>query len=156
MAKHKQEKMDKRGWPLFMKLLGTYIELTRFPELPAKPKLNTNYEYWPEGAVCANGKPYHGCIRLGSENKLMICFSGGGVSVDEYTAARPQAVGGKGQMFYSEDVTFGDIVPKIGTYGRSKKSPFRDWSLLFVPYANGDFHSGTGEIGRASCRERVY
>ena len=99
MAKHKQEKMDKRGWPLFMKLLGTYIELTRFPELPAKPKLNTNYEYWPEGAVCANGKPYHGCIRLGSENKLMICFSGGGVSVDEYTAARPQAVGGKGQMF---------------------------------------------------------
>ncbi len=146
MAKHKQEKMDKRGWPLFMKLLGTYIELTRFPELPAKPKLNTNYEYWPEGAVCANGKPYHGCIRLGSENKLMVCFSGGGVSVDEYTAARPQTVGGKGQMFYSEDVTFGDIVPKIGTYGRNKKNPFRDWSLLFVPYANGDFHSGTGDL----------
>ena len=99
MAKRKTHKEDRRGWPLFNRLLADYIELTRFPELPEHPKQGKNYEYWPEGALCANGNPYHGCVRLGSANKLMIGFSGGGVSVDEHTAARPQRVGGKGEMF---------------------------------------------------------
>ena len=87
MAKRKTHKEDRHGWPLFNRLLADYIELTRFPELPERPKQGKNYEYWPEGALCANGNPYHGCIRLGSTNKLMIGFSGGGVSVDEHTAA---------------------------------------------------------------------
>ncbi len=146
MAKRKTHKEDRKGWPLFNRLLADYIELTRFPELPERPKLNKNYEYWPEGALCANGNPFHGCIRLGSANKLMIGFSGGGVSVDEHTAARPQRVGGQGEMFYSDDVRFGDIIPRIGTFGRSKKNPFREWNLLFVPYATGDFHCGTGDF----------
>ncbi len=146
MTKRKTYKEDRSGWPLFNRILADYIELTRFPELPESPKLGKNYEYWPDGALCANGNPYHGCIRLGSSNKLMIGFSGGGVSVDEYTAARPQRIGGKGEMFYSDDVRFGDIIPRIGTFGRSKKNPFRDWNLLFVPYATGDFHCGTGDF----------
>lgn len=146
MAKRKSQKEDKTGWSLFNRILSGYIELTRFPELPPNPKIGKNYEYFPEGALCANGNPYHGCIRLGSENKLIIGFSGGGVSVDEYTAARPQRVGGTGQMFYSDDVRFGDIIPRIGTFGTGKKNPFRNWSLLFVPYATGDFHCGTGDL----------
>ena len=140
MAKRKTHKEDRKGWPLFNRILADYIELTRFPELPESPKQGKNYEYWPESALCANGNPYHGCIRLGSANKLMIGFSGGGVSVDEHTAARPQRVGGQGEMFYSDDVRFGDIIPRIGTFGQSKKNPFREWNLLFVPYATGDFH----------------
>ena len=146
MAKRKTHKEDRKGWPLFNRILADYIELTRFPELPESPKQGKNYEYWPEGALCANGNPYHGCIRLGSANKLMIGFSGGGVSVDEHTAARPQRVGGQGEMFYSDDVRFGDIIPRIGTFGQSKKNPFREWNLLFVPYATGDFHCGTGDF----------
>ena len=146
MTKRKTYKEDRSGWPLFNRILADYIELTRFPELPESPKLGKNYEYWPDGALCANGNPYHGCIRLGNSNKLMIGFSGGGVSVDEYTAARPQRIGGQGEMFYSDDVRFGDVIPRIGTFGRSKKNPFRDWNLLFVPYATGDFHCGTGDF----------
>lgn len=146
MAKRKTHKEDRKGWPFFNRILADFIELTRFPELPNRPKQGKNYEYWPDGALCANGNPYHGCIRLGSANKLMIGFSGGGVSVDEYTAARPQRVGGQGEMFYSDDVRFGDIIPRIGTFGQSKKNPFRDWNLLFVPYATGDFHCGTGDF----------
>ena len=60
MAKRKTHKEDRRGWPLFNRLLADYIELTRFPELPERPKLGKNYEYWPDGALCANGNPYHG------------------------------------------------------------------------------------------------
>lgn len=146
MAERKSQKEDKSGWSLFNRLLGGYIELTRFPELPHHPRIGKNYEYFPPNTLCANGNPYHGCIRVGSENKLIIGFSGGGVSVDAYTAARPQRVGGTGRMFYADDVRFGDIIPRIGTFGTSKKNPFRDWSLLFVPYATGDFHCGTGDL----------
>ena len=146
MAKVKERKPDMKGWPLINKALYTYINLTRFPELPEKPAVGKNYEYHPEGAVCANGEPYHGCLRLGKENKLMIAFSGGGVSFDEYTAARPNTVGNSGQTFYSQEVFFADIVMKLGTYGRSRQNPFRDWSILFVPYATGDFHCGTNDF----------
>lgn len=146
MAKRETHKEDKSNWPLFNRLLYSYIELTRFDELPENPKIGKNYEYWPEGCLCANGNPYHGCIRLGSKNKLIIGFSGGGVSVNEYTAARPQRIGGKGEMFYSDDVRFADIVPKVGTFGKGKKNPFKEWNLLFVPYATGDFHCGMGDF----------
>lgn len=146
MSRHETPKEDKSGWSLFNRLLSAYIDFTRFPDLPDNPRIGKNYEYFPKGALCANGSPYHGCIRLGSENKLIIGFSGGGVSVDEFTAARPQRVGGTGMMFYSDDVRFGDIIPRVGTFGRSKKNPFRDWSLVFVPYATGDFHCGTGDL----------
>ena len=154
MAKRKTHKENRKGWPLFNRLLADYIELTRFPELPEHPKQGKNYEYWPDGALCANGNPYHGCIRLGSSNKLMIGFSGGGVSVDGHTAARPQRVGGKGEMFYSDDVRFGDVILRMGTFGQSKKNPFRDWSLLFVPYATGDFHCGTGDFPYTDLNEK--
>ena len=66
--------------------------------------------------------------------------------MDEHTAARPQRVGGKGEMFYSDDVRFGDVVLRMGTFGQSKKNPFRDWNLMFVTYATGDFHCGTGDF----------
>ena len=89
MAKRKTHKEDRKGWSLFHRLLADYIELTRFPELPERPKQGKNYEYWPDDALCANGNPYHGCIRLGSANKLMIGFSGGGVSVDETKVSDP-------------------------------------------------------------------
>ena len=123
MAKRKTHKEDRKDWPLFHRLLGAYIELTRFPELPDRPKQGKNYEYWPEGALCANGNPYHGCIRLGSANKLMIGFSGGGVSVDAHTAARPQRVGGKGEMFYSDDVRFGTSFSDWGPSDSPKRIP---------------------------------
>ena len=38
MAKRKTHKEDRKGWPLFNRILADYIELTRFPELPERPK----------------------------------------------------------------------------------------------------------------------
>ena len=36
MAKRKTHKEDRKGWPLFNRILADYIELTRFPELPER------------------------------------------------------------------------------------------------------------------------
>ena len=44
MAKRKTHKEDRRGWPLFNRLLAGYIELTRFPELPELPESSESDE----------------------------------------------------------------------------------------------------------------
>ena len=44
MAKRETHKEDKSNWPLFNRLLYSYIELTRFDELPENPKTGKNYE----------------------------------------------------------------------------------------------------------------
>ena len=42
MSKRKTHKEDRKGWPLFNRILADYIELTRFPELPERPKQGKN------------------------------------------------------------------------------------------------------------------
>lgn len=148
MTKHRVEKEDTSGLTIGRRLMLWYAGVMRLPELPQDPRLGKGYEVWPTGAVSADGTPYHGCLRLGCENKLMIAFSGGGVSVNAYTAARPQRLDGdmNTEMFYSERVRFGDLMLSQGVYGRDRKNPLRDWNVLFVSYATGDFHCGTGDF----------
>lgn len=148
MTKHRIEKEDVSGLSPKRRLMLRLAEAARLPELPQSPRLGKGYEIWPAGTVCADGTPYHGCLRLGCENKLMIAFSGGGVSVNEYTAARPQRLDAdeNSEMFYSERARFGDLILSRGVYGRSRKNSFRDWNVLFVPYASGDFHCGTADF----------
>ncbi len=143
MSKRKIDHPDIKQWARKDRLLYRIMNPLRFPEMPENPKRNKNYEYWPEGAVTAEGLPTYGCLRLGTENKLIISFCGGGVSFDEFTAARPNKLGTKEkQVFYAVEAEAADLVLRIGTNGRSKKNPFRDWSILLLPYTTGDFHCG--------------
>ena len=108
------------------------------------------YKFYPEGAVCSDGSRYHGLFRKGRENKLLIVLDGGGFAYDKYTAARPS-----GDSFDENNPTFYDAwcKPDKNAYARlsmfhekCRKSPFYGWSMLYVPYASGDFHGGAGEF----------
>ena len=117
------------------------------PVLPCDPAVETWYSFYPEQAVCGNGEPYHGCLRIGTENKLCILFSGGGVSVNAYTAAnpenlfRPQSAG-----FYSNDVFLvADLFAYMGIGKAFDGNPLNHWTVLYVPYASGDFHIGDND-----------
>ena len=77
-------------------------------------------------------------MRIGSENKLVVYFFGGGVSITEETSR-----GGK--EFFAEDMLGQDYIATWGIGSDDASNPFRDWSFLVIPYASGDFHSGTGE-----------
>ena len=139
-------KPDMTGWSLGTKLSYHLIDWLRWPEMPAQPKIGKNYEFWPEGSITAEGNPTYGCIRLGTENKLMISFCGGGVSINEFTAARPGRTGAADPNFYSVEPNAADLLMKFGTNGTSKKNPFRNWNYLVLPYTTGDFHCGRGEF----------
>ncbi|WIM38484.1 pectin acetylesterase-family hydrolase [Paenibacillus sp. PK4536] len=112
--------------------------LISFPELKGSPKLGEWYAITPEEAKSSDGSAWNGFIRLGNENKVMVYFFGGGASINEYTAAHPK-------NFYADTVKNQDFVAKMGIASDIENNPFKDWTILVLPYSTGDFHSGTGE-----------
>ena len=112
--------------------------LMKHPELEGEPEVGKWYRITPESAKSSSGTEWHGIFRKGSENKLVVYFFGGGVSITEETSR-----GGK--EFYAEDMTGQDFVATWGIGSGDEANPFKDWSFLVIPYASGDFHSGTGE-----------
>ena len=108
-------------------------------------RTGTWFELAPEDAVCSNGKPLVSRMRVGTENKVLVFFYGGGISLNEYTAARPY-VGMTIDIepgFYAAD-TDGEIPDwcGVGIGDDVGFNPFRSWSIVVVPYTTGDFHVG--------------
>lgn len=112
------------------------------PELKGEPKEGKWYRITPEQAIGADESKWHGLIRKGNENKVLVYFYGGGVSINEYTAARPIRFGEEG--FYSIG-NIGDGLELDGISSKNSANPFKDWTVLVLPYNTGDFHTGTGE-----------
>lgn len=124
-----------------------YPDMKSLRESPANPETGVWYSVRPEGAVSADGSSWHGRIRFGTENKLMLYFLGGGVSLDEYSAARSYtAVGGDAFYFDRDDGVSGRRV-EGGIAGNGVQNPFRNWTVAVFPYTTGDFHAGAGEAG---------
>jgi len=123
---------------------------TTFAELGSEPVKEGNlYLVTPEGAVTSTGSQWIGGFKKGSENKLVIYFFGGGVSVDAFTAAHGISKHA-GEFFYFDDMSFWKdaAYPCFkGAFGSDLESnPFKDWSIVLLPYTTGDFHIGTGDF----------
>ena len=110
----------------------------RHPELQGEPETGKWYRITPEKAKSSDGSEWHGLLRLGTENKVVVYFFGGGVSINGYTSER-------GKEFFATTAQVQDFVASGGIGSDSEENPFRDWTFLVLPYASGDFHSGTGE-----------
>ena len=112
--------------------------LVKHPELTGEPEVGKWYRITPEGTKTSDGSEWHGLIRLGTENKVVVYFFGGGVSITGETSE-----GGK--KFYATTAGIQDFIVSGGISSDSETNPFKDWTFLVLPYATGDFHSGTGE-----------
>ncbi len=112
-------------------------------ELSGTPEIGKWYAITPEGAKAADGKPWHGLLKLGTENKVLVYFFGGGASTDAYTAARPHSVK---DGFYNAATKDMDFIVHMGIAANQKQNPFRNWTVLAMQYATGDFHCGNGEF----------
>ena len=122
----------------------------KVPELSGTPEVGQWYSVTPPNATAAAGGQATGLIRRGNENKVFIQFYGGGVSVNEYTAARGN-LNDKEHGFYSDtlDVTAAGVVQVLAamTFGAPiEDNPFKDWTYVVIPYATGDFHAGMGDF----------
>jgi len=136
-------------------------------DIPEDPEKNTWYVYRPEGCICSDGFPYYSIMRVGTANKLMVLFCGGGVALDAYSAARPNQLtpeAGKTTFYMGSCAVMGYFYGRNGIASVDKENnPFKDWSVVVVQYATGDFHCGTNdfayedeELGSGVCHHRGY
>ena len=123
----------------------------RFPELRGAPQYGKWYRITPKGTCSSDGSPWHGMFKLGRENKVLLYFYGGGASVDAYTAATPSC-------FYTDraDPLDWNQARQFhrGILSAHPANPFRDWTVIAVPYTTGDLHVGAGEFVYAGRRGR--
>lgn len=135
--------------PLWLKVLTPYLKKKRLPELEGKPETGKWVRIPLEGCLAANDEKTYADFRQGSENKLLIFFMGGGVSWNEYTAARPASLYSKDRNlgFYTIHMDlFTDLRLHSGIFAERKENPFLAWSKLILIYDTGDFHAGTGDF----------
>ena len=134
------------------RLLVGLLKMTQFPQIPSEPKAGKWYGIPLKGCVSSDGKEAHAGFRKGTENKLVILLFGGGVSWNEFMAARPNSVYGNPDKisFYAcgDGGLVADLAARIGIHTLSKKesNPFRNWNMLAIPYTTGDFHCGAGDF----------
>ena len=107
------------------------------------------YYLEPEGIISANGTPVKSCIKIGEESdKLIVLFYGGGISIDEYTASHPFTTTDfiNEQGIYAPDIS--GMIPDLCASGLGSgrdDNPFRDWSVIIIPYTTADYHIGTAD-----------
>ena len=113
-------------------------------ECPASPKPGVWYKLTPEGEAESDGSRWHGQIRFGTENKLMVYLLGGGVSLDAYSAARSASSAGDDGFYYDRDNGISAKRVSNGIGSMAQENPFRNWTVILVPYSTGAFHAGSG------------
>ncbi|GAB6930108.1 hypothetical protein JCM10914A_40910 [Paenibacillus sp. JCM 10914] len=95
----------------------------------------------------SDGSAYYLLTKKGASDRWVIFFSGGGVSWDGKSAAQPIKVM---NFFTGKDLGnyFANIPPYLLTIldgmmnSKREDNPFREWNMVYVPYATGDFHIG--------------
>lgn len=121
------------GIVLFLKL----TVLKTYPKLEGEPEIGKWYDVPVEGALSSDGSEWHGIFRKGKENKVVVYFFGGGVSITPETSEG-------GTKFFATTMLAQDFVAQGGIGSSADDNPFKDWSFIVIPYATGDFHAGTG------------
>ena len=100
----------------------------------------------PEGK-CADGSEYHIYVRKGTCDKLCVFFSGGGIAINEYMAARPVNGGSVAawlpNYYWNNLRVFTQVMNiNVGITKNGPDNPFDDWNFLVITYATGDMHVG--------------
>ena len=111
--------------------------------------------YIPE-ATCAFGDPYCFHVRRGDPAKLLFYLEGGGASWDRESAKWPNTTETR-DVFHHVPLfsVVADSNPSessiqtgawSGLLSTTEENPLSDWSMVIVPYATGDFHTGTADL----------
>lgn len=148
-----QTKTRKRWWlwaaaaaVLVLAGFGAYFLLFA-PETEPQYDTGVWYAFTPSGTCASDGETVTAYVRLGSADKTIVMFCGGGMSVDEYTAARSYTELGQAEGFYSDDGSSdARALLTYGIFSTAGMNPFSDWNMIVIPYSTGDFHVGAGEF----------
>jgi hypothetical protein len=113
--------------------------------LPNPPPAGEWIAIEPAGdTICSRGTDYRFFVRGGRSDRVMIDFQGGGACWDKLTCSAAGALD-----LFSDDVgtleQFTGWVEANGQGGylsNDPNNPFRDWTIVHIPYCTGDIHWG--------------
>lgn len=153
-----KDTIDKKNW---MVRIGNLVEESvakgiyelgqEAPVLAGEPEEKVWYQVpVPEGK-CGDGSEYHIYIRKGCSNKLCVFFSGGGIAINEYMAARPVNGGSVAawlpNYYWNNLRLFTQVMNiNVGITRNGGDNPFDDWNFLIITYATGDMHVGDSDF----------
>ena len=123
--------------------------------IPSLPQNQWQKIYLPE-ATCAFGDPYCIHVRRGDPKRLVFWLEGGGASWDRESAKWPNTpetreVFGHVSLYSVVADTAPEVFsiqtgPWSGLLSTTEENPLAGWSMVMVPYATGDFHTGTNDL----------
>ena len=119
-----------------------YAFVLQYPKLKNNPKVGKWYRVTTSEMKTSEGDRYRAFFKKGSENKVLIYFAGGGVSINEEMA--------RNDTYNTSEIAI-DVLANVtmnmgGLASEVDGNPFENWSIILFPYATGDFHAGTGEF----------
>jgi len=116
--------------------------MPRLRDLPINyPNQGTrwNIVWLPYPARAGDGSRTFILVSRGTENKLLIYLEGGGACTDYYTCWAP-VFGVRTAVTLTPNPS---VYPSGGILDRSNSlNPFRNWTIVYIPYVTGDVHSG--------------
>ena len=107
-----------------------YFFVLQYPELKADPATGKWYRVSDDGMKDSEGGSYHALFKKGSENKVMIYFAGGGVSLNEETA-RDDTYNTKlvqPDMLANVTMNMGGLVSDV------EDGPFQNWICMVLSF----------------------
>lgn len=92
------------------------------------------------GTSCSDASPYSFFVRPGDPGRLLIYFQGGGACWSPSTCDTRQDL-------YRHNLTDADVPAQSGIFDfGNRENPFRDYTVVFVPYCTGDAHLGSRTV----------
>ena len=76
------------------------------------------------------------------KNKVLIYFYGGGLSIDSFTASHDMDYLQDGFYYAKRPL---DGLEHFGITSSNHDNPFKDYTILLIPYATGDMHVGNNK-----------
>lgn len=127
---------------LFMVAGFVYFFILQYPNLKKNPAVGKWYRVADSEMKTSEGGKYRAFFKKGSENKVIVYFAGGGVSINEETA--------RDDTYNTTEIAIDKLANVTMNMGglatEIEGSPFENWTVILFPYATGDFHAGTGEF----------
>ena len=131
--------------------------------LPLAPPAGEWIAVEPGGdTICSRGTPYRFFVRGGRSDRVMVDFQGGGACWNELTCGAAGAL-----SLFAEDVgTLTELQGALapggvlagGLLSNDAGNPFRDWTIVHIPYCTGDIHWGNAraEYGEDAIEHRGF
>ena len=113
--------------------LLVFVLFLRAPIIKDDYQVGKWYKVLLDGVKDNKGNDYYFLIKKGRENKVIINFYGGGLSINNETALNRKS-------YYIDNIKYEELNHLVGISKDDKDNPFNDYTFINIPYVTGDFH----------------